>query len=653
MTDATGHERPRLLLTAREKPGFRSVDGLREAVTTPFFRPYWEALEAKALADAGQPPLLPGSLFPGRSPLHAQHGNADWGIVNAVSRRVQYAALASLVTGRPVFRDSALRQMEALFDPALWPEWRDKAHHYVVADLRTGTLSAALGLAYDWLAPSLDAGQKRWIVEGIDRCGIQSYLAAARKPAAYMESMTNWTTCVVGGLGICGMALGEDHPQSRELIDLAVPRMEAYLTHYGPDGEFNEAVGYSNATILAVEFFLVHRYWSGGGRNVLGGPPFPQFGRWLLAMTLPPGRIATLGDGHHNAPPQTVQCAAIAAAGRDPLLQGFWKNYPEPPGDRCDLVKNLLWPDPSVPAQSPAGRLPKGRVFAAHGMVYSSRSDWGRLEAASVVYGKGGCGKETHGHHDAGQVCVDGHGVRLITDPGNPSNYPADFFGPNRWRYHNASARGHNVLTFDGEDQSPSPEARARWVAASFDDDTGGYWTLDLTGNYPGATRVRRTMIHLLPAVVAVLDEAELPAARDVALRWHTFDRCEPDAEGRFLVRNGDVRLAGRVLRLDGGQPSLRRAEHVYEPPFDRGRLGELLDQRRESFVEAAFTADRVRLLTLFAVIGPGEPDSAWSGSAGRWQIQTPRGVVEVAWSEGRLEVAEQHRSLTAETVLS
>jgi hypothetical protein len=69
--------------------------------------------------------------------------------------------------------------------------------------------------------------------------------------------------------------------------------------------------------------------------------------------------------------------------------------------------------------------------------------------------------------------------------------------------------------------------------------------------------------------------------------------------------------------------------------------------------VEAAFTADRVRLLTLFAVIGPGEPDSAWSGSAGRWQIQTPRGVVEVAWSEGRLEVAEQHRSLTAETVLS
>jgi hypothetical protein len=643
-------DRPRIFLKASPVAGLRHLADLRAAILVEPAKSAWTELVRIAERDAGQPPLVPESMCPGRSPVQAAHGNPDFVIVNAVSRRVQYAALASLVTGEARFRDAALLQLETVFDATRWPDWRDKAHRHAAADLRTGTLCNTLSVAYDWLVPALSEPQRRWIVEGIDRCGIQPYLAAARKPAAFMDSMTNWTTCVVGGLGICGMALGEDHPQSRELIDLAVPRMEAYLTHYGPDGEFNESVGYSNATILAVEFFLALRYWSGGGDNRLERAPFPQFGRWLMAMTLPPGRIATLGDGHHNAPPQTIQCAAIAAAARDPVLQGFWKDNPEPPGLRCDLVKNLLWPDPSVPAESPAGKLPKGRVYAAHGMVFSSRADWGRLTTASVVYGKGGCGKETHGHHDAGQVCVDGHGVRLITDPGNPSNYPADFFGPNRWRYHNASARGHNVLTFDGEDQSPSPEARARWMAAAFDEETGGHWILDLTGNYPGATRVRRTMIHLLPAVVAVLDEADLPAERLISLRWHTADRAEPAADGRFTVVNEGVRLAGLVARLDGGALALRRGEHVYEAPFDRGRLGELLDQRRESFVDAVATASRCRLLSLFSVTGPGEAAAGWGGGEGRWSLNNGCGKIAVTWEQGRLTVTDGTRRIGVQT---
>lgn len=643
-------ERPHLLLTAREKPGLRSVESLKKAVRDDFFRPYWESLQALALRDAALPPLLPGSVFPGRSAVQAQHANCDWGIVNAVCRRVQYAALAHLVTGEPGFRDSALRQMEALFDPAQWPIWRDKAHAHLAADLRTGTLSAALGLAYDWLAPSLNGEQRRWIVAGIDRCGIQPYWKAVREKAGFVTAMSNWTTCVVGGLGIAGMALGGDHPQSRELVDFAVPIMDSYLKQFGPDGEFNESVGYSNATILAVEFYLAHRYWTGGGANRLALAPFPPFGRWLMAMTLPPGRLAALGDSQIQAPPQTVQCAAIAAAARDPVLQGFWKDYPEPPGERCDLVKTLLWPDPSVEAQSPAGHLPKGRVFAAHGMVFSSRSDWNPRNAACVVYGKGGCGKEIHGHHDAGQVCIDGHGERLITDSANPSNYPADYFGPNRWRYHNAPAWGHNVLTFDGEDQSESATARARWVSSAFDDERGGAWLLDLTDNYPGSTRVRRSLVHLLPGLVAVLDDAVLPVEKSIALRWHTADACEPASDGAFFIRRGAVRLAGRVINLEDGPLTLRRGEHAYEPPFDKGRLGEPLEQRHERYVEALLKGDRCRLLTLFAVIGPDEPDAAWSGGGGGWSIQTARGKAIATWAGGRLELAEADRRLSVET---
>ncbi len=650
MTTRLTHERPHILIRATPVAGLHTVASLREAVKQGGAKLAWEALLDIANREAGEPPLLPGSMCPGRSEMQACHENPDWAIVNAVCHRVQYAALAHLLAGDPRHRDSALLQLESLFDARLWPDWRDKAHRYNAADLRTGALCGALSMAYDWLAPALSAGQRAWIVEGLDRCGIQPYLRAVKEKAGFVEALTNWTTCVVGGLGITGMALGDDHPQSKELIDIALPRMERYLAEFGSEGEFNESVGYANATQLAVEFYLAHRYWTGGGENRLARAPFPQFGRWLMAMTLPPGRIAALGDGHVNAPPVTVQCAAIAAAARDPMLQGFWNAYPEPPGDRRDWVKTLLWPDPGVEVQSPAGRLPKGRVYAAHGMVYSSRSDWNPRSTACVVYGKGGCGGETHGHHDAGQVCIDGFGRRLIIDPGNPSLYPADFFSPHRWRYYNASAWGHNVLTFDGADQRPDASARARWTSASFDDERGGGWILDLTGNYVGVKVVRRTLLHLLPGVVAVLDEAALPDSRAISLRWHTADRGEPDAVGRFMVRNEGVRLAARVAWPGGLALALRRGEQAYEAPFDKGRLGEPLEQRRESFVEAALSADRCRLLTLFAVLGPDEPDAAWDGEGGRWTLQTARGPAVATWDGARLELAEAGRHVSVET---
>ena len=69
-----------------------------------------------------------------------------------------------------------------------------------------------------------------------------------------------------------------------------------------------------------------------------------------------------------------------------------------------------------------------------------------------IVLIKGRQLKENHEHNDVGQLCVDGYGERLIVDLGSPSGYPADFFEENRWKYYNASIKGHNVLMFNGRE---------------------------------------------------------------------------------------------------------------------------------------------------------------------------------------------------------
>jgi hypothetical protein len=79
----------------------------------------------------------------------AKHANPDYIIVQTSADRIMTCALAALITGESRYQADALQQMDALFDPIHWPEWRDMAHQSVAADLRTGQLSQAVALAYD------------------------------------------------------------------------------------------------------------------------------------------------------------------------------------------------------------------------------------------------------------------------------------------------------------------------------------------------------------------------------------------------------------------------------------------------------------------------------------------------------------------------
>ena len=569
-------------------------------------------------------------------------------------------AMAALLTDRRRYSDAALRQMEALFDEQEWPEWRDLSHQFlgIPADLRTGMLSKSVALAYDWIHPLLMQGQRDWVLDGIERCGIEPFLKSAAAGAWWFHGNTNWTTCVTGGLGIAGMALGNDYAQAPHLVDLSLPPMRDYLTVLGPEGEHNESVAYAGSMEAPVEYWTAYRYYTDAADNVLERAEFAAFARWYMYFVVPPGCVAPFGDAHPGGPPQASMYAALAAAKRDGVLQWFYvKNCGA--SDRRDPVMELLCYDASVEPTTPEGRMPRGRAYHAHGACISSRSDW-NPRAACVVYSKGGHGNETHGHHDAGQVCIEAEGAPLIVDLGMPSLYPADFFGPNRWKYYNAGAWGHNVLMFGGREMRTGEDDRAAITAAEVDDARGGSWALDTTALYDGARAVRRTVVHLLPGVIAVLDDAELEQEESVSLRWHTADRCEPEADGSFVVRGAQASLAGRVVCLSAapgqgtrpttatcrpgaltGRPAMEvsRGEHEYAEPFDKGRIGDPLEQRRESFIEARLTAKSCRLLSLFAVFHAGEEVEQWEEAGGGWKIETPDGTVSVTVAEKALTV--------------
>ena len=482
---------PSIYLGAEPGPSRRSLEQLRDTIASPYGARLWQTVRQGAEESAGTDPLLPGTALRGRSAEQIRHANADNTICQAVVRRLLRVALVYLITGEERYRQDALAQMEALFDPQRWPQWLDFAHEMFEADLRTGQLGAGVALTYDWLYQHLSAAERTMIVEGLDRCAIRPYLATAPTNPHWLTRPSNWMTVVVGGLGIVGMVLGSDHDRSDLLVEMAQPRMEHYLTVLGPNGEFNESVGYVGSLQYPVRYFAARHSTTDGQEDRLAAHPLPQACRWLMHVTVPAGHTIPFGDSHAQGPLLIGYFAPIAAAARDGLLQWFLETcglVHDPAADLTHVdVVDLLWYDPTLAATPPggdatdSGELPRGAAFPGWGGLVASRSSWTDPDAVAV-HGKAGR-EPIHEHQDDGQLIIHAGGAPLIVDLGSPSSYPADFFGENRARYYNASVRGHNLLQIGGREMRFEKPIEGTFLHTAFEEH-GAAWSIDLTGAY-------------------------------------------------------------------------------------------------------------------------------------------------------------------------
>ncbi|MGY8716555.1 MAG: heparinase II/III domain-containing protein, partial [Verrucomicrobiia bacterium] len=195
---------------------------------------------------------------------------------------------------------------------------------------------------------------------------------------------------------------------------------------------------------------------------------------------------------------------------------------------------------------------------------------------------------------------------------------------------YNASVKGHNTITFGGREQRfpirqrgeviLSKEISGRQEQWWHEPGQGTAWSMELAPAYTGVKHFKRTVLHLWPGFILVLDDAEVEKTESISLRWHTINTVKPTASGSFLVRAGGAAAMGRIINLADGDMQLEQHQHAYTAPYDRDRTGTLLDERNESYVEAKITAKRCRFLTLFAT----GADDDFDGSV-QWN-QTPTG---------------------------
>lgn len=631
---------------------------IRRAIDSPMGRPIWEDIREAARRERDLDPYTVSSLFPGRDAYNAELMGMDWTLCKGVSLRMARHALLYLLEEDAGWLEACLRQAELLFDDDEYPAWNHFARMENTAGynprevhLRTGMLATGIGLILNWLRPHLSGGEVKAIVEGLHRRAFEPFWAAVEERPWWLEVNHNWLSCIVGGIGIGAMACKGLDTGADAVVDYADPLMEGHLKDYGPEGEFNEGLGYAGAIHLPVDYYAA-RLGMVPEENRLAEWPFPQLARFYLQMTVPPGHLYPFGDGRMGAPLKADWIAAVAAANQDPILQDYYLRFRSVQADPAQL----FYLDAHLDRMSPEGALPRGIAYSAHGAWISSRSSWDWSAPASVV-GSKARREDNHEHNDPGQVVIFGYGEPLVVDWGTPdSTYPKGFFTEDRFRYYDTQAFGHNVLVFGGREMRSCYElhpdyrsgnlhgkkalhAQGKILSADFEDTWGGQWVIDTTEAWDGVSLCRRSVLHMHPGFIVVLDEALLEEKESISLRWNTIQAVELRGTGRFTLERERASLAGCVETLDSRSMEIGIGWQRYEAPWNEDPFGNLLPQREAPYLEFLTTGDRCRILTLFAV-QPGCKAGLWEAEGSVRRGRIGERVLEVAIGPEALRVS-------------
>ncbi len=648
---------PILFLSSGSYHAQERLNQIREDIQSGHAKKIWQDIKAKADEELSSDLITLETALPHRGTDQIKMKNLDAILTKALEKRILRHALVFHLTHDERYRDNALAQLKLMFDEDIFPAWCDLAAFRrdgkATVHLRTGAMAKTAGIAYDWLKDSLSSDEKQEIIEGLDRRAIQPYLTDIKENNPWWaKTDNNWCTCIVGGLATAGMALKDDHPQSKELVDIAIPRFQHHIDSIGAEGEFNEAVGYAKAMVLATDYFTAYASYTNGEQQCLTEHPFPQNALWFLYMTVPPGHLILFGDGKVY-PHRGNWIAAIATATQDGILQWYYHHHYTSTADPSDL----LYYDANLKEINPEGVLPKGRAYHDHGACISSRSSWDNIAPVSVVMSKARR-EDNHEHNDIGQVCIDGYGKPLIIDLERVgTGYPNGYATRDRWKYYIAQAWGHNIPVFGGREMKfnyildpdhlegklhnkKAGDAQGKITRSEFSDDLGSIWKIDTKAAYEGVLQSSRTVIHLFPGIVLVLDEAKLEKPESISIRWHTVDYAIPTEDDSFVVRNEPAILSAKIFSLDDNKLKFGQDHHQYKAPWDKNHYGAKMEDGHTSFVEAKLDhSDHCKIFSLFSISKEKAEIPKWKRENNIISIETDSGKTIVSLYSDKITV--------------
>jgi hypothetical protein len=531
VSSAIGAEHPYLLFSEKDIPEIKLK--ARSPVLSPVAKRIMEQAELFLTA----PVLIPSLTKRGDpDPPGEMKGLSA---ARELQNRVLTYSMAFTLSNERKYRDMAVMEVTRAIND--WRIWVDTAHSPPY-DLMTGEVCATIGILYDWLYRDLSLEERKAIIEGAEKRGLQAYLDSYNRPKrpGWFRGENNWNTVCNGGATILALSLGSESALSEQVLKISVPAMDNYWNHLAPDGGWDEGTGYwrygHRYAFLAAE--ALKRSNRPGGVERFRNPGAQRTG--YFPMVFNPGKklSASFGDVNSRA--------------HDPLFYLLGREYKNPDfiwfQDRTldDLNSNDTWTKaPLSLLWRPVGEawLPESKTDFKPSIdpvaVFPSIG-WGFMAPVQpdppyFLAFKNGSLAANHTHLDLNSITVGAGDNLLIVDLGNRP-YTADYFSQNRNNYYEISTEGHNTILVGGKGQvqGRKGELIGAIKAKSFEAFSG-----IADGAYEVETPVaRRHVLFVKKRYWILVDEIKTLAPQNIEMRFHTYGDIEKSVSAATLTQD-------------------------------------------------------------------------------------------------------------------
>jgi hypothetical protein len=557
--------RPGLLFDQSDLPRIRA------ALKHPHIAPWWESV-VKADLNADRT-FLGGDI---RFNNHVR----DMMQVRLILERTSFAFA---VGGDRAQGEVALLAAKKILEYPKWDYFLEAGEH-VFGLQRAPEATIAMACAREWLAPILSketaAEIERQIAEkGAPACYLSLYgmkypdrvrgwgfdpeedypykiVDLSRWPL--ILNATNLKAIPIAGLGLAGCLLRGKHPQAERWIDMAVQSARAFSAMFGPDGCYDEGVGYWGYTALHMTLLaeVVQRTVGTDLRSLINFPGTVRYGL-QMAMPLPDRKEDCVNFGDAWTMGDVSVAAWTARRLKDPLAQHVATSVGQ--------MRNhyaAIWLDPGLPAKKPGNDLLDVRFSND---IVVSRSGWG-ADDGLVALRSGG--PANHEHADRNSVIFKAYGERLFHDPYKAA-YP---YTEPHWVLR--LTQSHTALLIDGKGHQyhdGHEGTNASWAEAKIIEyksaRTAMVVTSDATAAYKlvneDVVQVHRTLVFLKPDILLIHDRVRLGTTElpvqirfqvdnsdekgSVAAEGNTFDITRPRA-----TLHGTLHAGGTITAVTG-----------------------------------------------------------------------------------------------------
>jgi len=334
---------------------------------------------------------------------------------------------------------------------------------------------------------------------------------------------------------MASLALLKEDPQLIDAITHSYNGVSSMLGELGIDGGWQEGRGYWAYGIGHSMWFMdAVKRLTGGEHNLFAHPRLKNntvdFVLYTFHSDFGDGRAGPVGDSW-------FMNKLISETGNQTA-----KWYKDKYIKSDQSIYDLVWREPDVKPVEPEIKSKHFRTIDWAVM----QSDFDDEETFTIVSKAGMNDDPHHGHLDCGHFILNYLGENFIRETGK-SRYDDFYFSKERWEYTEASSKGHNLVTVNGEQQIPAKEKDQPMkegiggtIDAFYTSDTRDYVTMNnLEKAYPGKEMHawQRNIILEKPTLAVIFDKVGSDKNAEIRSRIHPVKDFSIE-DGFFTMRS-------------------------------------------------------------------------------------------------------------------